>query len=136
MLSPTGSGTVDSLEAKFELLATETFSDLEKFSSGFLNTADKSKITLSRIVDKGERLYTNYSHETIKGIELRDGDEIWVANGMSNFISKISEKNWIRVPKDEHFSVALRIYLPGEEYFSKLKRVDLPKIEKLRCKDE
>ena len=42
----------------------------------------------------------------------------------------------MRTPSDESFSVALRIYLPGEEYFSKLKRVDLPVIEKLECKDE
>ncbi len=65
-------------EAKFELLDNETFSDLEKFASGFLNTADKSKVTLSRIVDKGERLFTNYSYEKIQNIELKDGDEIFV----------------------------------------------------------
>ena len=50
--------------------------------------------------------------------------------------SKVADKNWMRTPSDESFSVALRIYLPGEEYFSKLKRVDLPVIEKLKCGDE
>ena len=49
---------------------------------------------------------------------------------------KKQKKNWMRTPKDESFSIALRIYLPGEEFFSKLKRVDLPVIEKHECEDE
>ena len=85
------------------------------------------------LVENDEKIYALNS-ETVD-FNFEGGFEIFLTSE-DNFISEISEKNWIRVPNDEHFSVALRIYLPGEEYFSKLKRVDLPKIEKLRCKDE
>ena len=43
----------------------ESFVDLIDFSSGFTSKADKTKITLSKIANNGERL-CNYSFEQIK----------------------------------------------------------------------
>ena len=85
------------------------------------------------LVENNEKIYALNS-ETID-FNIDGGFDIFLTND-NNFISKVAEKNWIRTPSDESFSVALRIYLPGEEYFSKLKRVDLPVIEKLECEDE
>ena len=81
-------------EAKFELLENETFADLEKFASGFLITADKNKITLSRIDDNGERYFKNYTYDDITSLKLNDGDEIYVhklPNTPKNVIRIIGE---------------------------------------------
>ena len=85
------------------------------------------------LVENNEKIYALNS-ETID-FNIDGGFDIFLTND-NNFISKVADKNWMRTPSDESFSVALRIYLPGEEYFSKLKRVDLPVIEKLECGDE
>ena len=70
-------------QAKFELLESETFSDLLEFSSGFTQNADKSKITLSRIAENGERIFDNFSYEEAKKIKFIDGDEIRI-HSLSN----------------------------------------------------
>ena len=85
------------------------------------------------LVKNDEKIYSLNS-ETVD-FNLEGGFNIYLT-GDNNFISKNSGENWLRTPIDNSFSVALRIYLPGEEYFSKLKRVDLPIIEKLECRDE
>ena len=51
---------------------------MEKFASGFLITADKNKITLSRIDDNGERYFKNYTYDDLTSLKLNDGDEIYV----------------------------------------------------------
>ena len=53
----------------------------------------------------------------------------------NEFIAEISDKNWLRINPDENFSIALRVYNPGEEFFSNLKRVNLPIVEKVRCSE-
>ena len=85
------------------------------------------------LVKNDEKIYSLNS-ETVD-FNLEGGFKIYLT-GDNNFISNNSGENWLRTPIDRSFSVALRIYLPGEEYFSKLKRVDLPIIEKLECRDE
>jgi polysaccharide export outer membrane protein len=70
-------------QAKFELLESETFSDLLEFSSGFTQNADKSKITLSRIAENGERIFDNFSFEEAEKIKFTDGDKIRI-HSLSN----------------------------------------------------
>ncbi len=70
-------------QAKFELLEEETFSDLLNFSSGFTPNADKSKITLSRIAENGERIFDNFSFKEAEKIKFNDGDEIRI-HSLSN----------------------------------------------------
>ena len=58
VINPTGktvsiNGAVKK-EARFELKEGETFSDLLNFSSGFLNLANKEKITISSIANNGK----------------------------------------------------------------------------------
>ena len=81
-------------EARFELKEGETFSDLLNFSSGFLNLANKEKITISSIANNGERVFKNYSFKQIKSESLNDGDEIFVhqlSNTPRNIIKIIGE---------------------------------------------
>ena len=81
-------------EARFELKEGETFSDLLNFSSGFLNLANKEKITISSIANNGERVFKNYSFQQIKSESLNDGDEIFVhqlSNTPRNIIKIIGE---------------------------------------------
>lgn len=70
-------------QAKFELLESENFADLLKFSSGFTQNADKSKITLSRIAENGERIFENFSYKEAEKINFTDGDEIRI-HSLSN----------------------------------------------------
>ena len=51
----------------------------------------------------------------------------------NDFISEVSNSNWLRVSDEGNFAISLRIYLPGEEFFSNLRRVNLPIIEKIKC---
>ncbi|MDC3059514.1 SLBB domain-containing protein [SAR86 cluster bacterium] len=98
VINPTGktvsiNGAVKK-EARFELKEGETFSDLLNFSSGFLNLADKEKITISSIANNGERVFKNYSFQQIKSASLNDGDEIFVhqlSNTPRNIIKIIGE---------------------------------------------
>lgn len=98
VINPTGktvsiSGAVKK-EARFELKEGETFSDLLNFSSGFLNLANKEKITISSIANNGERVFKNYSFQQIKSAGLNDGDEIFVhqlSNTPRNKIKIIGE---------------------------------------------
>ena len=98
VINPTGktvsiSGAVKK-EARFELKEGETFSDLLNFSSGFLNLANKEKITISSIANNGERVFKNYSLQQIKSAGLNDGDEIFVhqlSNTPRNKIKIIGE---------------------------------------------
>ena len=98
VINPTGktvsiNGAVKK-EARFELKEGETFSDLLNFSSGFLNLANKEKITISSIANNGERVFKNYSFQQIKSESLNDGDEIFVhqlSNTPRNIIKIIGE---------------------------------------------
>lgn len=98
VINPTGktvsiNGAVKK-EARFELKEGETFSDLLNFSSGFLNLANKEKITISSIANNGERVFKNYSFQQIKSASLNDGDEIFVhqlSNTPRNIIKIIGE---------------------------------------------
>ncbi len=87
VINPTGNTISISGEVKipgrFELKENEKFSDLIFFASGFLNTADRNKITLSSIAKNGERVFKNLNLDQINQIELNDGDEIYV-NKLSN----------------------------------------------------
>ena len=65
------------------MLESENFADLLKFSSGFTQNADKSKITLSRIAENGERIFENFSYEEAEKINFTDGDEIRI-HSLSN----------------------------------------------------
>ena len=69
--------------AIYELKNEESFVDLIEFSSGFTSKADKTKITLSKIANNGERIYANHSFEQIKDLILDDGDEIFI-HSLSN----------------------------------------------------
>ena len=67
VINPTGktitiNGAVKK-EGRFELKEGEKFNDLLNFSSGFLNLADKEKITISSIAGNGERVFKNFSLE-------------------------------------------------------------------------
>ena len=71
------------IPSRFELKKEEKFSDLINFASGYLNTADKKKITLSSIAENGERVYKNFSSSEMNDLILKDGDEIFI-NKLSN----------------------------------------------------
>lgn len=80
--------------AIYELLDDEGFSDLTKFSSGFKNSADLSKITLSRIAQNGERIYKNLTFDKINSESLKDGDDIFIhsfSNTPRNIIKVVGE---------------------------------------------
>lgn len=80
--------------AIYELKNEESFLDLIDFSSGFTSKADKTKITLSKIANNGERIYANYSFEQIKDLILDDGDEIFIhslSNTPRNVIKVVGE---------------------------------------------
>ena len=84
------------------------------------------------LIENSEKLYS-YNSETIN-YNPTGGYEIYFL-GNNEFIAEISDKNWLRVNPDENFSIALRVYNPGEEFFSNLKRVNLPIVEKVRCSE-
>ena len=82
VINPTGktisiNGAVKK-EGRFELKDDEKFYDLLNFSSGFLNLADKDKITISSLAANGERVFKNFNLEEINQLKLEDGDEIFV----------------------------------------------------------
>ena len=80
--------------SKFELKDDEDFDDLLNFSSGFSNSADINRITLSRIADNGERVFQNHTIESVKKIILKDGDDFYIhklSNTPRNLISIIGE---------------------------------------------
>ena len=64
--------------AIYEIKDGETFGDLLNFASGFSSKADKNKITLSRLNEKGERKFSDYSLKDINSIKLKDSDEIFI----------------------------------------------------------
>ena len=82
------------------------------------------------LIENTEKLYS-YNSETIN-YNANGGFEIYFL-GDNDFISDVSNENWLRVNQDENFNVSLRIYSPGEEFFSNLRRVNLPIIEKVKC---
>ena len=82
------------------------------------------------LIENTEKLYS-YNSETVN-FNSNGGFEIYFL-GNNNFISNVSNKNWLRVNQDENFNISLRIYYPGEEFFSNLKRVNLPIVEKIDC---
>ncbi len=82
------------------------------------------------LIENTEKLYS-YNSETIN-YTANGGFEIYFL-GDNDFISDVSNENWLRVNQDENFNVSLRIYYPGEEFFSNLRRVNLPIIEKVKC---
>jgi hypothetical protein len=82
------------------------------------------------LIENTEKLYS-YNSETIN-YNANGGFEIYFL-GDNDFISDVSNENWLRVNQDENFNVSLRIYYPGEEFFSNLRRVNLPIIEKVKC---
>jgi hypothetical protein len=82
------------------------------------------------LIENTEKLYS-YNSETIN-YNTNGGFEIYFL-GDNDFISDVSNENWLRVNQDENFNVSLRIYYPGEEFFSNLRRVNLPIIEKVKC---
>ncbi|MDA7688201.1 DUF1214 domain-containing protein [Pelagibacteraceae bacterium] len=84
------------------------------------------------LIENTEKLYS-YNSETIN-YNTNGGFEIYFL-GDNDFISDVSNENWLRVNQDENFNVSLRIYYPGEEFFSNLRRVNLPIIEKVKCKE-
>lgn len=84
------------------------------------------------LIENTEKLYS-YNSETIN-YNANGGFEIYFL-GDNDFISDVSNENWLRVNQDENFNVSLRIYYPGEEFFSNLRRVNLPIIEKVKCKE-
>jgi len=84
------------------------------------------------LIENTEKLYS-YNSETIN-YNANGGFEIYFL-GDNDFISDVSNENWLRVNQDENFNVSLRIYYPGEEFFSNLKRVNLPIVEKVKCKE-
>ena len=85
------------------------------------------------LTQNNEKLYS-FNSENID-FNFEGGFEIYFTNDNS-FIAELSNKNWLRSPEEENFSLAMRIYLPGEEFFSNLKRINLPIIEKVRCLDD
>ena len=84
------------------------------------------------LIENTEKLYS-YNSETIN-YNANGGFEIYFL-GDNDFITDVSNENWLRVNQDENFNVSLRIYYPGEEFFSNLRRVNLPIIEKVKCKE-
>ena len=84
------------------------------------------------LIENTEKLYS-YNSETIN-YNANGGFEIYFL-GDNDFISDVSNENWLRVNQDENFNVSLRIYYPGEEFFSNLRRVNLPIGEKVKCKE-
>jgi len=82
------------------------------------------------LIENTEKLYS-YNSETVN-FNANGGFEIYFL-GDNDFISDVSNENWLRVNQDENFNVSLRIYYPGEEFFSNLRRVNLPIIEKVKC---
>ena len=84
------------------------------------------------LIENTEKLYS-YNSETIN-YNANGGFEIYFL-GDNDFISDVSNENWLRVNQDENFNVSLRIYYPGEEFFSNLRRVNLPIIEKVNCRE-
>ena len=78
-------------QARYELTDKEGFEDLIRFASGFKTNANQNNITLSRIASNGERIFKSYSFSSIKEIDLKDGDEIFV-HKLSN-----TPRNQIRV---------------------------------------
>ena len=84
------------------------------------------------LIENTEKLYS-YNSETIN-YNANGGFEIYFL-GDNDFISDVSNENWLRVNQDENFNVSLRIYYPGEEFFSNLRRVNLPIIEKVKCRE-
>ena len=84
------------------------------------------------LIENTEKLYS-YNSETIN-YNANGGFEIYFL-GDNDFISDVSNENWLRVNQDENFNISLRIYYPGEEFFSNLRRVNLPIVEKVKCKE-
>ena len=84
------------------------------------------------LIENTEKLYS-YNSETIN-YNANGGFEIYFL-GDNDFISDVSNENWLRVNQDENFNISLRIYYPGEEFFSNLRRVNLPIIEKVKCRE-
>ena len=84
------------------------------------------------LIENTEKLYS-YNSETIN-YNANGGFEVYFL-GDNDFISDVSNENWLRVNQDENFNVSLRIYYPGEEFFSNLRRVNLPIVEKVKCKE-
>ena len=84
------------------------------------------------LIENTEKLYS-YNSETIN-YNANGGFEIYFL-GDNDFITDVSNENWLRVNQDENFNVSLRIYYPGEEFFSNLRRVNLPIIEKVKCRE-
>ena len=82
------------------------------------------------LIENTEKLYS-YNSETIN-YNANGGFEIYFL-GDNDFITDVSNENWLRVNQDENFNISLRIYYPGEEFFSNLRRVNLPIIEKVKC---
>jgi polysaccharide export outer membrane protein len=122
VINPTGktvsiSGAVKK-EARFELKEGETFSDLLNFSSGFLNLANREKITISSIANNGERVFKNYSFQEIKSANLNDGDEIFVHQLSNTPRNKIKIMGEIASPGSIAFEEGLSLGdLIGPESF-------------------
>ena len=122
VINPTGktvsiSGAVKK-EAIFELKEGETFSDLLNFSSGFLNLANREKITISSIANNGERVFKNYSFQEIKSANLNDGDEIFVHQLSNTPRNKIKIMGEIASPGSIAFEEGLSLGdLIGPESF-------------------
>ena len=64
--------------AIYEIKEGETFKDILNFASGLSSKADKNKITLSRLNERGEREFSDYSLKDIDSMELKDSDEIFI----------------------------------------------------------
>ncbi len=64
--------------AIYELLDGESFNNLINFASGFSSGADTSRLTLSRINDRGQREFKDFSSDELRNTELKDSDEIFV----------------------------------------------------------
>ena len=85
------------------------------------------------LTQNNEKLYS-FNSENID-FNFEGGFEIYFTND-DTFIAELNNKNWLRSPEEENFSISMRIYLPGEEFFSNLRRINLPIVEKIRCLDE
>ena len=64
--------------AIYELLDGESFNNLINFASGFSSGADTSRLTLSRINDRGQREFQDFSSDELRNTDLKDSDEIFV----------------------------------------------------------
>ena len=82
------------------------------------------------LIENSEKLYS-YNSSTIN-YNSNGGYNVYFL-GHNDFITDVSNENWLRVNQDENFNISLRIYSPGEEFFSNLKRVNLPIVERLKC---